>query len=259
MNIRTLAAQVAPQTGQTAGMAKAPANQTATPDKSPVKTTNCLWGGFWGWAGAAAVADLKSTAGGFAKDFAVNLHDTLETNEKDFLNKLSNKVFPPLEGLVDIRSKVNANLSIFGKMNAMAENKPVVITALKYLSSSKLMILPVLLTAVCSRNKTAQEGQELSKKDKFTNFVRQNAGKLSMAFALPALAFRLSTGAQNIMTAKKLVPAGMMPKVYAFEGTKAALSIIFVGLTGLAVKCGVDIKDFMQNRKDKKALEQVQQ
>ena len=118
----------------------------------------------------------------------------------------------------------------------------------------KLLTLPIVIVSVCSRNKTTKEGEQLSKKDKFTNFVRQNAGKLSMAVALPVLLTKVYTSAKSIRIAQKFATKEISSWVTANEGMNAVKNVLDVLTTGVAVYSGVRVKDWFQNQKDKKAI-----
>lgn len=122
----------------------------------------------------------------------------------------------------------------------------------------KLLTLPILITAVCSRNKTAKQGEELSKKDKFTNFVRQNAGKLSMLAALPVFLSGVNTSIKAANIARKYASKEIAQSVYAHEGLQTVKNALLIGIAGMSVSCGVEIKDWFQKQKDKKLLRPAQ-
>lgn len=152
----------------------------------------------------------------------------------------------------------NPGLGIFNKVSQLAQSKYGAMNALSKLSYVKLLTIPIILTAVCSRNKKAPDGQELSKKDKFTNFVRKNAGKLSMLTFVPAILYSGASSARAIAAANKLLTKNLIKDVALHEGAGFAAALLSVGVTGMAAACGVDIKNWMQKCKDKKAIAQAQ-
>ena len=118
----------------------------------------------------------------------------------------------------------------------------------------RFLTLPIAIIGVCSRNKTASQGEQLSKKDKFTNFIRQNAGKLSMLVALPMLLGQLQTSVWSVRMAKKYANKEIYSWVTVNEGVNAVKNTLSLLITGAAVYSGVKVKDWFQNQKDKKAI-----
>lgn len=153
----------------------------------------------------------------------------------------------------------NPGLGIFNNVSQLAQSKYGAMGVLSKLSNVRFLTIPIILTAVCSRNKIAPDGQELSKKDKFTNFVRQNAGKLSMLTFVPAILYSGASSARALAAANKLLTKNLIKEVAFHEGAGFAAMLLSVGVTGMAAACGVDIKNWMQKRQDKKAIAQAQQ
>ena len=138
-----------------------------------------------------------------------------------------------------------------GKFSKLQAATTPVYNGLKYLA------IPIILIATCSRNKDIPEGQQLTKKekfDKFTNFVRNNAAKLSMAAFVPALFMNISNSTKAVRVAQKYASKEIAQAVYTQEGVNAARTLLSTLITGLSAVSGVKVKDWFQKRNDKRAL-----
>lgn len=155
-------------------------------------------------------------------------------------------------------NKKGAGLEIFKELAIAAKKFPKLQAAkIPLYNGLKHLTLPIILIGVCSRNKNIPEGQQLNKKekfDKFTNFVRNNAGKLSMAAFAPALLMNISNSARAANIARKYASKEIAQASYAQEGVNSARILLATLITGLSAVTGVKVKDWFQNRSDKKAL-----
>lgn len=307
MNIRNLAAQLTQPAGTTAGMAKnnaanrtsstqsptAQTTQSRQPKSAPVKLTNCLWGGFWGWLGYIAVSDFKNDINDFVKRGQKNInawvHDP-KANDGQALVKAADKFAELKKAKLDkngIQIKkftgevkellfdygfgydkkaktlvVHAEkpgLGIFKAITKLAQNQAAGNAALWGARAFSVLTLPLVLTAVCSRKKIAPEGQELSKKDKFTNYVRNNAGKLAMLLCVPSILYQGVSAVQAIRGGAKVLPSRLVKELAAYEGVGFAKTLVLTAITGAAAFCGVETKDYFQKLKDKRTIKAAQQ
>ena len=155
-------------------------------------------------------------------------------------------------------NKKTAGAETFNELAVAAKKFPK-LQAVKvpFYNGLKYLALPIILIGVCSRNKDIPDGQQLNKKekfDKFTNFVRNNAGKLSMVALTPALLMNINNSTKAVNIARKYASKEITQAVYTQEGVNAARTLLATLITGLSAFAGVEVKDWFQKRKDKKAL-----
>ena len=146
-------------------------------------------------------------------------------------------------GFHELGHAMNCNLSKFGKF--LQHLRPVALFA------------PIVLGIYCAvtkKSKPAVEGGELNKKQKVNNFLRDNAGKLTFAAAVPMLLEEGMATIKGQKFANKLLKSDLAKKVLK-SNSIAYLSYLLVATAGaLAVRTAVKIKDNAIAKKEAKAI-----
>ena len=110
----------------------------------------------------------------------------------------------------------------------------------------------IALFGAFTKTSKSQGGKELTKWQKFKNFVRDNAGKLSFAAMLPMLTEEAMATIKGQKLAKKLLSPDMF-KVVSKGNKIAYLSYIGSAVAmGLSSTAAVKIKDWLVDRKANK-------
>lgn len=94
-----------------------------------------------------------------------------------------------------------------------------------------------------------QEGKELTKWQKFKNFVRDNAGKLSFAATLPMLAEEALATIKGQKLAKKLLSPDMAKTVLKGNSIAYLSYLASAAALGLGSMAAVKIKDYFVDKK----------
>lgn len=150
-------------------------------------------------------------------------------------------------------------LNIFGTLgNAMNKKIGTISKAVRKMSLAKYLFGPILLISVISRNKTAQNNETLSKKDKFTNLVRNNAGKLGMLAMTPFIASEgIAAFKAHRLIKKTALTENIKNSAIAVNAWKPTKPIIHALIAGLALFSAVQTKNYFQTRKDNKTSQPV--
>lgn len=150
-------------------------------------------------------------------------------------------------GFHEVGHAMNYNLSTVGKF--LQKCRPISILA------------PVVLGiygAISKKSKPNGENQELTSAQKTNNFIRDNAGKLTFAAALPMLIEEAMATVKGQKYANKVLKPDLAKKV--LKGNAVAYcSYLAVALLGsLGVATAVKIKDNAMEKKEYKALLKAQ-
>lgn len=145
-------------------------------------------------------------------------------------------------GFHELGHALNYNFSNFGRF--LQKCRPVA------------MFAPIVLGiygAVTKKSKPKYEGQELSGKQKFNNFIRDNAGKLAFAASLPMLIEEgLATQKGNAF-AKKLLSPEFAKKVSKSNAVAYCSYLLAAVFGALGARVAVKIKDNAIHKKETKA------
>jgi len=183
-------------------------------------------------------------AGGFSlKDLIIqNPLKQLKEGKNAFFNPLDNKIYLPENkltgtGFHEIGHAMNKNFSKVGKI--LQKVRPIGLI---------LAGIPMILGAF-STTKKAEEGKELSTGNKVTNFIRNNAGKLSFAALLPILAEEAMATIKGEKLAKELLKPDLAKTV--LKGNRLAyLSYVVTAVGGaMSAWAAVKIKDKLVAKK----------
>lgn len=133
---------------------------------------------------------------------------------------------------------------------------------LKYAGKIGTFALPaVILLSLCSRNKYEEDGKKLGGWEKFTNGIRQNAGKLSLLCIAPEFINNIwGLATSGKFTTEYLKQNGandIIKKISEIKNVNIAVSALSTAITIGAVYTSVKIKDSLQHRKDKQLLRKL--
>jgi len=169
------------------------------------------------------------------------------TGEKIIINK----IFMPEKSISfasfhEIGHSINYNNSAFWK------------TMQKMRMPGMILAAVPLLYGALSKKSVAAEGQELTKKQKANNFIRDNAGKLSFVAMLPMLAEEGMASIRGVKLAKQTLDSGLAKHVV--KGNCVAYLSYLGGAiaAGLAAATAVKIKDHFVEKKATKLAAQEQ-
>ncbi len=176
---------------------------------------------------------------------------------KDLKNFITKKVIFPKNTILmpkrdisfaafhEIGHALNYNFSKFGKILQHMRNP------LMGLAGA------IALYGAFTQNRKTEDGKELTKGQKFKNFVRNNAGKLSIAAMLPILWEEGMATCKGQKLANKLLSKDMAKIVS--KGNKVAYLSYIIGVLslGAASYASVKIKDYLVAKKAKKADNKV--
>lgn len=119
-----------------------------------------------------------------------------------------------------------------------------------------LASLPMLYGAF-SKKSVAEDGKELTKKQKLNNFIRDNAGKLSFAAMLPMLAEEGMATIRGQKLANKILSPDLAKHVMKGSGVCYLSYLGAAAAVAVGSYAAVKIKDYLVNRKQAKNAEQV--
>jgi hypothetical protein len=158
---------------------------------------------------------------------------------------ITNKIFMPQKGLF---------FAVFHEMgHAMTQNFG---TITKYIERASIpaKFLPIIigLFAIFTRTKQATKEKELSSTDKFTNFVRNNAGKLAFLSFTPVLISEFFASYRGEKLAKKVLSPDLMKRMGKFH--KLAFSTYLASglIGGAATAFAVKVKDYVYIKRQRK-------
>ena len=163
----------------------------------------------------------------------------------------NNKIYMPEKAIPfasfhEIGHSINYNSSAFwGKMQKMR------------VPAMALAFVPLIYGALTKKS-VAKDGQELTKRQKLNNAIRDNAGKLSFAAMLPVLAEEAMASIRGVKLANKVLDANLAKHV-AKGNCIAYMSYLGGAIAlGLAAFAGVKIKDHFIEKKAAKLAAQEQ-
>jgi hypothetical protein len=168
---------------------------------------------------------------------------TLENGKNSFAFPDSKKIFLPLNKLCMAGYHETGHL-IF-------RNKPAV-NAVKVLSRVRYLGFPIFLTGILTRTKT--DNKELTPGNKFTNFVRQNAGKLILLTFIPRLFEEAMASHYGNKLAKKVLDTSLYKKVVKFNAVAFSSYLLTAVGAALSVFTAVKVKDAIQARHEAKTV-----
>ena len=177
---------------------------------------------------------------------------------KNLLN--SSALYIPKNKTLLIKDKFTG-IDVFKELELASKKSPVPVLQKRLKGALSALLTPVLIISVCSRNKNIDKTSPSSsktKKDKFTNFVRNNAGKISMAAMVPAMLININNSVRTANIAKKYATKSIAQAVYSTEAFNTVRMILFTLIIGISTAAGVEVKDWFQKRKDQKSAEAAQ-
>lgn len=145
-----------------------------------------------------------------------------------------------LSGFHEIGHSINANSSKFwGRMQKLRKFS---------------MFAPLAIGAIAIFKRKKAEGEETNGVfDKVTTFIKNNAGKLTLASMLPMVAEELKASARGNALAKKILSPELAKKVVKANRWGALSYIATAGVTALAVCLGSKIRDAIAGPKPEAA------
>lgn len=150
--------------------------------------------------------------------------------------------------------------AIFHEMgHAMNKNFNPTLKALQYLRPIlTYSILAIGTIGICTSSKQPPEDGELSKKDKFKNFMHNNAGKLAFAVSTPILLEEFIATVKGNKLAAKVMPENLVKVVKKTNMYGGLCYLTSAAVGAIGISAGVKLKDYIVARKhekmDKKAL-----
>lgn len=181
---------------------------------------------FFGRVKAKIIEALKDQA---------NPYGAAKAGRNAFYNPATNQVVLNTEklglsGFHEIGHSINANSSKFwGRMQKLRKFS---------------MFAPLAIGAIAIFKRKKAEGEETSGVfDKVTTFIKNNAGKLTLASMLPMVAEELKASARGNALAKKILSPELAKKVVKANRWGALSYIATAGVTALAVCLGSKIRD----------------
>lgn len=111
----------------------------------------------------------------------------------------------------------------------------------------------VTLFGAFTKNAKPEEGKELTKAQKAKNFIRDNAGKISLAIAAPILIEEAMATAKGQKLANKYLPKDIVKKIS--KGNKLAYSTYIMMAASMALMSytTVKVKDYFVEKKKNKS------
>lgn len=168
------------------------------------------------------------------------------------LEKISfptNSVNLPEEGLYTVFAH-----EIGHAMNAFGSNFTRFINNYKLRAyPQRIAMISIFLSAFTSKRK-AEDGQELSKKDKIHNTVRDNAYLFPMLAAIPMLIQEASATLRGERLAKKWIPKEFKTRMFLANRIAFSTYLLHTGACGLGVFYASRFKDSMVERAERKSL-----
>lgn len=191
---------------------------------------------FFGRVKAKIIEALKDQA---------NPYGAAKAGRNAFYNPATNQVVLNTEklglsGFHEIGHSINANSSKFwGRMQKLRKFS---------------MFAPLAIGAIAIFKRKKAEGEETSGVfDKVTTFIKNNAGKLTLASMLPMVAEELKASARGNALAKKILSPELAKKVVKANRWGALSYIATAGVTALAVCLGSKIRDAIAGPKPEAA------
>lgn len=165
-----------------------------------------------------------------------------------------NAVYLPVFNMMFVPYK-QLEASFFHEMgHAMNRNFNPLLKVMQYLGPI-FKTLPVFLgiIGICTSIKKPAEGQELSKTDKFKNFIHNHAWKLALASSLPILLEEEIATIKGNKLAKRILPEELY-KVVKKTNRQAGLTYLVSSLgTAAGIAAGIKLKDYLVKKKHEKA------
>lgn len=181
---------------------------------------------FFGRVKAKIIEALKDQA---------NPYGAAKAGRNAFYNPATNQVVLNTEklglsGFHEIGHSINANSSKFwGRMQKLRKFS---------------MFAPLAIGAIAIFKRKKAEGEETNGVfDRVTTFIKNNAGKLTLASMLPMVAEELKASARGNALAKKILSPELAKKVVKANRWGALSYIATAGVTALAVCLGSKIRD----------------
>ena len=117
------------------------------------------------------------------------------------------------------------------------------------------MVAPIglALFGAFTKNQKAEEGKELTKGQKVSNFVRNNAGKLSFLAMVPMLLEEGLASIKGGKLAKQVLSPELAKKVSKTNKLAWCTYLCAAAAAGVGSFLAVKIKDVVQNKKNQKA------
>lgn len=191
---------------------------------------------FFGRVKAKIIEALKDQA---------NPYGAAKAGRNAFYNPATNQVVLNTEklglsGFHEIGHSINANSSKFwGRMQKLRKFS---------------MFAPLAIGAIAIFKRKKAEGEETNGVfDKVTTFIKNNAGKLTLASMLPMVAEELKASARGNALAKKILSPELAKKVVKANRWGALSYIATAGVTALAVCLGSKIRDAIAGPKPEAA------
>lgn len=201
------------------------------PELKPKQATS-----FFGRVKAKIIEALKDQA---------NPYGAAKAGRNAFYNPATNQVVLNTEklglsGFHEIGHSINANSSKFwGRMQKLRKFS---------------MFAPLAIGAIAIFKRKKAEGEETNGVfDKVTTFIKNNAGKLTLASMLPMVAEELKASARGNALAKKILSPELAKKVVKANRWGALSYIATAGVTALAVCLGSKIRDAIAGPKPEAA------
>lgn len=138
--------------------------------------------------------------------------------------------------------------AIFHEMgHAMNKNFNPALKAIQYLRMplSNLVLPAITITGICTSIKPKSNENELSKSDKFKNFIHNNAGKLAFAASIPILLEEFIASAKGNKLAAKVMPENLAKAVKKTNIYGGLCYLISATIGALGIAAGVKVKDYL--------------
>lgn len=179
----------------------------------------------------------------FLKKLMPSPEEQLRQGKNAFFGLKSGKISLPENKMVaagfhEIGHAINKNSSKLGK-------------ALQLIRPLSMLLAGVPLLIGCfSKSKKAKDGEELSSGRKFTNFVRNNAGKLTFATMLPILLEESMASIKGLKLAKETLSPELLKKVSSGNKWGFVSYIIAAVVPAISAYAAVKVKDSMIAKKE---------
>lgn len=114
------------------------------------------------------------------------------------------------------------------------------------------LFLPVMIFSLFTKNKKEDENNKLTGWGKFTNFVRNNAGKITFISALPLFSEEVIASIKGNKIAKAALSPESYKKVFKSNAIGAISYFAAAVISGLSAMMAVKVKDKVQAKFDAK-------
>ncbi len=136
--------------------------------------------------------------------------------------------------------------------HALNKNTSFIGSALQKCRKLPILATPLLFVSLFTKNKKETDNKKLSAWDKFTNFTRNNIGKITAGLFGVVLAEEFMATAKGLKLAKKV----LTPELYAKAAKGTKLAQLTYPIMALSASIGamltIKIKDSIQAKYDKK-------